>query len=129
MYKNELSTSFFTPTIEDNLLKVVRNRLAKTHDIFHFLTNFGTSPENEFGLQAFYLGQEPSMAAFCIMLAGFLRVIKSLSVKEIPTLMNAISKGYINGTNSSSMLYIIWEDLWELDYDEVIKSLNIHRFH
>jgi ubiquinone biosynthesis protein Coq4 len=119
MIHNNLDQEFFLPKNELNNIWLVRNRLAKTHDIFHFLTGFGFSDFEEYGLQAFYLGQEPSMAAYCIMLAGFWSALKKMRGAVILDLMNNVTEGYTMGKTAKNIIYVIWEDLWEIDLDEL----------
>ena len=73
---NHIAPDFYLPLDETNDLAIIRNYLAKTHDIWHVLSGFGSSSFDEYGLQAMYLGQEVSIAAFCIMNAGVLEILK-----------------------------------------------------
>ena len=123
--EHEISPDFFTPRPERNSLWIMRNRLAQTHDIWHLLAGYGTTPEEEYALQAFYLGQEPSMTAYCIMLAGFLDILKHPSARRVKLLMDAVTRAYLRGQQTAPMLYVVWEDRFGESLAQVREELGL----
>ncbi len=126
--RNKITQAELMAMEEDNLLKVVANRLIKTHDVWHVLVGYEITPNQEYGLQAFYLGQEASLATFAIMSAGFWRVLKIGRAKDIRELMNGVSFGYQQGLNSHKLLYVIWEDFWEEPLDQIRQRFKIQQY-
>jgi ubiquinone biosynthesis protein Coq4 len=93
--------------------------------LWHVLFEFGNSSFDEYGLQAAYLGQELSMAAFCIMNAGVLEILRFQKPLKINEFMNQISKGWALGNQSKNMLYVIWEEYLDKNILDVRSEFSI----
>lgn len=90
------------------------------------MTGFDTSPLDEFGLQAFYLGQYPSVVYFSIMLSGFLKALASKEPEYISKFMDTITAGYKMGRKAKPLTYVVWEDMWERNLADIRKEYNIN---
>jgi len=99
--------------------------LFKTHDIWHVVTGFDTSSTGEFALQAFYLAQFPNVIQFSIMLSPFIRVFLTKENNDIGNLMKIITTGYEMGKTAKPMEYIVWEDKWSENIEDIRKEFNI----
>jgi ubiquinone biosynthesis protein Coq4 len=106
---NDIVPEYFHKLEEKNKLVVIRNYLMKTHDLLHILTGFDTTPEGEYGLQAFYLAQESSLASFCTMLAGALEIIKKGQLSRIGSYMDNLARGWSLGRRAKKLLYVNWD--------------------
>ena len=87
-------------------------RLSQTHDIWHTVTGFGTSPIDEIGLQAFHLPQF-SYPLGVALVAGSLMATLLLHPDELPLLLETIAKGWQMGQQAAPLFAQKWEEAWE----------------
>ncbi|NJL55433.1 ubiquinone biosynthesis protein, partial [bacterium] len=102
----------------------VELRLSQTHDIWHIITGFDTSPIGEIGLQAFHLPQFPYPLA-TMLLANSLMSTTLLSPEESPNLLEAIAQGFYMGKKAQSLFAQKWEEGWEKPLAQWQAELNI----
>jgi len=69
---NNLKLDFYPTEKKDGLVSYLVNRSRKMHDLWHVLTGFGISVEDETGLQAFNLMQLKSPLAGTLVATGIL---------------------------------------------------------
>jgi ubiquinone biosynthesis protein COQ4 len=102
----------------------VELRLSQTHDIWHIVTGFDTSPIGEIGLQAFHLPQFPYPLA-TMLVANSLMSSTLFAPQELPQLLMAIAQGFQMGKSAKSLFYQKWEEGWEKPLTEWQEELNI----
>jgi ubiquinone biosynthesis protein COQ4 len=90
----------------------VEARLSQTHDIWHIVTGFGPSVNDEIGLQAFHLTQFPYPLGVSLVSSGMMSTM-IFSPDELPTLMEAIRKGLEMGKAAKPLFAQKWEENWE----------------
>lgn len=125
MQVRNLSQDFYRNLPGRTGLHFLRNRLSKTHDVWHVVTGFETTVSGELGLQAFYGAQIPSLAFLAIILAGFLRTLYLQDSALAKGIFDNISHGYIAGKKAEKLFGVRWEDYWERDIDDVRKEFSI----
>lgn len=119
------SPAYYSNLPNDQPINIIRNYLARTHDIWHIITGFGDSSMEEYGLQAVYLGQEVSMTAFCIMCGGILECLKKGNPSLVKEYMEQITQGYQIGKDSETMLYVVWDDYFDKSIEHIRNEFNI----
>jgi ubiquinone biosynthesis protein COQ4 len=102
----------------------VEARLSQTHDIWHIVTNFGVSPIEEIGLQAFHLPQFPYPLAVSLLSSSLMSTLL-FDAEEIPNLLAAIQKGWEMGKKAKSLFAQKWEEAWEKPLSQWQTDLNI----
>jgi ubiquinone biosynthesis protein COQ4 len=102
----------------------VEARLSQTHDIWHIITGFGTTPTDEIGLQAFHLPQFPYPLAVSLLSSSMMSTIL-LKPDELPTLLEAIQLGYDLGKHAKSLFAQKWEESWEKPLAQWRADLNL----
>ncbi len=125
MRERNLVPDFYKGIPGRNILRFLRNRLSKTHDVWHVLGGFDTSVPGELGLQAFYGGQIPSITFMAIILSGFLRTLYLQDNRLGKDIFDSISQGYMAGKKAQKLFGIKWEDYWEEDLGEIRRKFNI----
>jgi ubiquinone biosynthesis protein Coq4 len=109
---------------DDTDARYVELRLSQTHDIWHVVTGFGSSPIDEIGLQSFHLPQFPYPLA-TMLLANSLISSTLLTPEELPQLLNAISKGFHMGKQARPLFAQKWEEGWHKPLSQWREELNI----
>jgi ubiquinone biosynthesis protein Coq4 len=127
MQKQHLNPAYYPRRNITSPITFLRERLFKTHDIWHLVTGFDVSPTGEFALQAFYLAQFPNIIQYSIMLSPFIRVFLSKENKDIGNLMKIITTGYDMGQAAKPMEYVLWGDKWGENLDDIRKEFNLQK--
>ncbi|MCU0568411.1 MAG: Coq4 family protein [Oculatellaceae cyanobacterium Prado106] len=123
MLQNGFKPFFYWHPIEsDN--RYIEMRLDQTHDIWHIITGFGTSPVDEIGLQTVYLAQGRHPLA-AMLVANGLVGDTLLNPEELPQMLTAIARGWNMGINAKSLLAQKWEEGWEKSLEEWRSDLGI----
>jgi ubiquinone biosynthesis protein Coq4 len=102
----------------------VELRLSQTHDIWHIITGFDTSPIGEIGLQAFHLPQFPYPLA-TMLIANSLISTTLFTPQELPKLLMSITQGFQMGKSAKSLFAQKWEQNWEKPLIQWQTELNI----
>jgi ubiquinone biosynthesis protein Coq4 len=102
----------------------VEARLNQTHDIWHIVTGFDTSPVGEIGLQAFHLAQFPYPLATMLISNGLMSSTL-LAPEELPKLLRVITIGWRMGSKAKSLFAQKWEDGWRKTLTQWRSDLNI----
>lgn len=89
-------------------------RLRQTHDIWHTVTGFDTTPAGELGLQAFMLAQLVSPLAMALIGGGLLHGVlgglpKGMALREM---MDSIALGWQMGVRARPLFAQRWEEGW-----------------
>jgi ubiquinone biosynthesis protein COQ4 len=108
--------------------KYVELRLSQTHDIWHIITGFDTSPIGEIGLQAVHLAQFPYPLA-TMLVANSLMSSTLLYPEGLPSLLQAIAQGWQMGETASSLFAQKWEEGWDKPLTKWRSELNIQPIH
>lgn len=102
----------------------VELRLSQTHDLWHIVTGFDTSPIGEIGLQAFHLSQFPYPLA-TMLVANSLMSSTLIAPEELPKLLEAIAQGFNMGKTAKSLFAQKWEEDWEKPLSEWRADLKV----
>jgi ubiquinone biosynthesis protein Coq4 len=105
----------------------IEARLSQTHDIWHIVTDFGVSPIEEIGLQAFHLPQFPYPLAISLLSSSLMSTLL-FNAQEIPNLLAAIQRGWDMGKKAKSLFAQKWEEAWEKPLSQWRAELNIMPF-
>lgn len=130
LYAAAMKRSGFDPNlhagmIADSDAQYVELRLSQTHDLWHVVTGFDTSPIGEIGLQAFHLGQFPYPLA-TMLVANSLMSSTLLMPQELPELLTAIALGWQMGQTAHSLFAQKWEENWEKPLTQWQLELNLN---
>jgi ubiquinone biosynthesis protein COQ4 len=90
----------------------VEARIGQTHDIWHIITGFSASAEDEIGLQAFHLPQFPYPLAVSLLSSSMMSTLM-FSPEELPSLLESIRKGLEMGKAAKPLFAQKWEEAWE----------------
>ena len=120
---NQLNPEFydqFTPAVELSDYAYLVYRMRKTHDIWHLITGFDNSEQGEAGLIAFYYSQLSTPLSGLIIGLSFVHFLLRRP-KDLPLLLNEISRGWRSGLAAKALIAIKWEEL----FDEPIENLRV----
>ncbi|MEA5516268.1 Coq4 family protein [Nodularia sp. UHCC 0506] len=129
IYATTMKKKGFDPNLHADMTdetdaKYVELRLSQTHDIWHIVTGFDTSPISEIGLQAFHLPQFPYPLA-TMLVANSLMNSTLLTPEELPKLLEAIAQGLQMGKTAKSLFAQKWEEAWDKPLTQWQVELNI----
>ncbi|MEO0512646.1 MAG: Coq4 family protein [Planctomycetota bacterium] len=99
-------------------------RLRQTHDIWHVVTGFSTSPLGEICVKAVELAQTHRPMAAVICAGGTFRYLLH-DPKHFGDCVNSISIGYQLGLKARPLLSKKWEDEWERPLDDIRDELDV----
>lgn len=102
----------------------VELRLSQTHDLWHVITGFDTSPVGEIGLQAFHLTQFPYPLA-AVLTAQALLTTTLLEPGQLPALIEAIRVGMEMGLQARPLFAQRWEEGWAKPLKQWRQELNL----
>jgi len=98
-------------------------RLYQVHDLWHVLTGFDTSVEQELGLQAFGVAQYRAPMSALIIAGGILHLIRNDPLKAASAI-DQVGKGYQLGLRSS---FLLAEPILE-ELDQPLENLQ-HKYN
>jgi ubiquinone biosynthesis protein COQ4 len=129
IYAAAMKKSGFDPNLHAGMTAksdahYVEMRLSQTHDIWHILTGFSTSPMGEIGLQAFHLPQFPYPLA-TMLIANSLIASTLSDPTQLPALIAAIGQGWRMGEMAQALFGQKWEESWEKPLKQWQAELNI----
>ncbi|KAJ3116409.1 Ubiquinone biosynthesis protein [Nowakowskiella sp. JEL0407] len=110
--------------LSDPDLAYIMQRYREIHDFWHTLTGLSVSVESEILLKWFEMVQTGLPVATLSAIAGPLR----LGSTERQRLISNIPWAIYSASNSKFLMNVMYEDLMEKDFDEVVKELNIVKF-
>lgn len=128
-YATAIKESGFDPNLHAGMAaksdaEYVELRLSQTHDLWHILTGFDTSPLGELGLLAFHLPQFPYPLATMIV-ANSLVATTLFAPQDLPQLLATIAQGFQMGRTAKSLFAQKWEEGWEKSLTQWQAELNI----
>ncbi|MBD2099992.1 Coq4 family protein [Leptolyngbya sp. FACHB-261] len=106
----------------------VEYRYQITHDLWHVVTGFDTSPLGELGLQAFYLAQFRLPSALVALVGGLVGFMVS-SPEVLPVLISTLEQGWQMGKTAKQLIAQKWEESWEKPVSQWQEELNIQITH
>jgi ubiquinone biosynthesis protein COQ4 len=129
IYASTIKNAPFNPNLHMGMsaesdAKYVELRLSQTHDIWHIITGFDTSPLGEIGLQAVHLAQFPYPLA-TMLVANSLISSTLLEPESLPSLLQAISLGWQMGKTAEALFAPKWEEAWDKPLAQWQSELNI----
>jgi ubiquinone biosynthesis protein COQ4 len=129
IYATQMKKAGFDPNLHIGMTaetdaKYVELRLSQTHDLWHIVTGFDTSPIGEIGLQAVHLAQFPYPLA-TMLLANSLMSSTLFAPAELPKLLRSIARGWEMGETARSLFAQKWEEGWEKPLAQWRFELNI----
>jgi ubiquinone biosynthesis protein COQ4 len=129
IYAAAMKKTGFDPNLHKGMVTesdahYVELRLSQTHDLWHIVTGFDTSPIGEIGLQAFHLPQFAYPLA-TMLVANSLMSMTLLSPEHLPQLIEAIAQGLQMGKTAKSLFAQKWEEGWEKPLTQWQTELNI----
>ncbi len=116
---------FKAPQQDSSEYAYLAYRLRKTHDLWHLLTGFETSDEGEAGLISFYYAQLQSPLSGLIIALSFIHFLLR-KPKELPLLLNEVSRGWSLGLQAQPLLAVRWEDLWNENLEKLKTELQVN---
>ncbi|BAC89357.1 Coq4 family protein [Gloeobacter violaceus] len=128
-YASSIKAQGFDPDLYsyleiDSDASYVEARLGQTHDIWHIVTGFDTSPAGELGLQALHLAQFPYPLATMLIATGLMSGTL-LAPEALPALLEALCRGWRMGSNAKSLFAQKWEAAWEKPLSQWRSDLGI----
>jgi ubiquinone biosynthesis protein COQ4 len=128
MRANNLSPNFY-PNLElTDDVEYFKLHLYQTHDIWHVITGFDTTPAGELGLQAFYYAQLNGPLPIVLLAAGLLNGLL-YNFADMPNRMAAITEGWTMGRNAQALLGLKWDQFWQTPIAQLRKDLGIVPAH
>jgi ubiquinone biosynthesis protein COQ4 len=129
IYATTMKKAGFDPNLHIGMTtetdaKYVELRLSQTHDLWHIITGFDTSPIGEIGLQAVHLAQFPYPLA-TMLLANSLMSATLFAPGELPKLLGSIARGWEMGETARSLFAQKWEEGWEKSLVQWREELNV----
>jgi ubiquinone biosynthesis protein COQ4 len=103
----------------------IEARLSQTHDIWHIVTGFGVTGEDEIGLQAFHLPQFPYPLAIALLSSSLMSTLL-FAPEELPALLESIYQGWTMGKLAKPLFAQKWEEGWDKPLAQWQAELNIY---
>jgi ubiquinone biosynthesis protein Coq4 len=120
----DVDPSLFSWERVDSDVSYVEYRYQITHDLWHVVTGFDTSPLGELGLQAFYLAQFRLPSALVALVGGLVGFMVS-SPDALPILIATIEQGWQMGKTAKQLIAQKWEENWDKPVSQWREDLNI----
>lgn len=124
MHDNGFAPDFFPPVKPVDELTYFELRMRQTHDIWHVITGFSPSVEDEVGLQAFYAAQLKSPFNMTLIAAGVLHAAIRNQQLTGP-IMEAIKLGWDNGKAAHPISAVKWEEMWDCPLEDIRQQYNV----
>ncbi len=129
--RNNLNPDFYKAETDMEMLNTewrIRRHLRSTHDMWHVVTGFGTSLEDEVGLQAFMHSQLDLKFSFLVI---SLTMIHFLIYKptDLGKILARISEGWSLGQRSKAFFGVDWREYLNTPLVQVREQLRkLERF-
>jgi len=95
-------------------------RMRQSHDIWHVITGYDTTVDDELALLAFSHGQSRMPGPALLAAVGAVRFSR-----QHPGVIRKVLDGFRRGKAARSMITARWEDLWETSLSEVRERFAI----
>lgn len=117
---NGLSADYQAATtryVDDPTIAYLMRRFRQTHDVWHALTDLGTTGHEEVIIHAFSWGQLRLPVSAMVVFFGTLKHI--VGEARWGALRHALGEAYRHGRDAAPLLPVYWERLWEEPLDAV----------
>lgn len=122
--RNNLNPNLFPKIKVKNDNDYLFIHFYETHDLWHVITGFNTTVEDELALQAFYSAQTPSPLALLLIGAGFFRTLL-FNFQKRDELFKAIILGYSLGKKAKPLFGFPWHQHWHTPLIKIRNRLSI----
>jgi ubiquinone biosynthesis protein Coq4 len=124
MIRNHLDPNFYkTFEITNDAIMTIM-RLRQTHDLWHVMTGFSTSVQDELGLQAFTYAQTASPLSPLLIGGGLLRAGFKNRQLTAP-ILESVAKGWAMGKKARPLFPLDWEANWKTPLTELRRDYGI----
>jgi ubiquinone biosynthesis protein Coq4 len=123
MHDNGFEPDFFPPTNPNEDIGYFLLRMRQSHDIWHVVTGFSPSWDDELGLQAFGAAQGRIPFQTMIVAGGILHGI--IFPHRFVKMLKAIKKGTKAGKTARPLHAAKWESDWNRPLAEVRREYNL----
>ncbi|MEM9489436.1 MAG: Coq4 family protein, partial [Myxococcota bacterium] len=113
--------------IDDPYIAYLLGRARQTHDIWHPLLDLGTLGHEEVLVHSFMYGQLGLPSSAMIVFFGGLKHF--VAERRWSALRHSIYQSYHNGRTATSLLPVVWEELWTEPLDELRRRFGIVLCH
>jgi ubiquinone biosynthesis protein COQ4 len=124
MISNNLNPNFFKTFRITNDAVMVIMRLRQTHDLWHVMTGFSTSVQDELGLQAFLHAQTAAPLSPLLIGGGMLRA-GFKDRKLAAPILECIAKGWMMGKKARPLFPLDWEANWRTPLADLRRQYGI----
>jgi ubiquinone biosynthesis protein COQ4 len=100
-----------TRYVDDPELAYLMRRFRQTHDVWHALTDLGTTGHEEVIIHAFSWGQLKLPVSAMVVFFGTLKHI--VGERRWGALRHALGEAYRHGRDAAPLLPVYWERMWE----------------
>ncbi|MGZ5278634.1 MAG: Coq4 family protein [Pseudobdellovibrionaceae bacterium] len=111
MIGNNLDPNFYKTfeVTNDSIMAIMR--LRQTHDLWHVVTGFSTTVEDELGLQSFMYAQTAAPLSPLLIAGGLLRASFKNRRMSAP-ILDCVATGWMMGKNARPLFAVDWEANW-----------------
>ena len=124
MQANGLAIDFYPTERRDGVVAYIVNRSRKMHDLWHVITGFGISVEDEVGLQAFTLMQLRSPLSGILVASGLLHSAL-LNPAVFHRMLSRITTGFEMGKACKALIGVRLEDKLHVPVQQLRKEFGI----
>lgn len=121
---NNLDPDFYGGMVDVGQASRYLFRIRQTHDLWHVLSGFSTSIEDELGLQAFIYAQVRSPLAPILIGAAFLKAGLNNN-PNISILFNRILDGWKSGQDARGIYGLDWDANWLTPIEDLRRQHNV----
>lgn len=112
-----------TTHVADPDMAYLMRRFRQTHDVWHVLTDLGTSGHEEVIIHAFSWGQLRLPVSAMVVLFGSLKHL--VLERRWGALRHALAEAYRHGRDAAPLLSVYWERLWDRPLAEVREHYGV----
>ncbi len=124
MITNNLNPNFFKnmEITSDYIMAIMR--LRQTHDLWHVVTGFTTSVQDELGLQTFMHAQTASPLSPLLIGSGILKAgFKHRDMTQ--PILDRVALGWAMGKKARPLFAIDWEANWQTPLAQLRQDYNV----
>jgi ubiquinone biosynthesis protein Coq4 len=125
--RNNLEVEFYPSIRIKDDATYLAMRLRMTHDVWHVITGFDTTPTGELGLQAFMLAQMLSPLSAALIGGALLRSLLGGAPPNLTLqgLMDQVTRGWRMGSAARPLIAQRWEEHWARPVAELQRELAV----
>jgi ubiquinone biosynthesis protein COQ4 len=99
-------------------------RVSQTHDLWHVVLGYDTSALGEFAVNAFMMSQM-EWPSFAFYLGGSMFKAMFSNPSEVPSIIQAVSEGWVKGKALPPFFGVRWEELLDQPLEAVRRQLGV----